>query len=30
MTWHNTERRQTTLNGMIPEKYRNHAVQKSS
>lgn len=30
ITWHNTERRQTTLNGMIPEKYRNHAVQKSS
>ncbi|MGA3393943.1 IS3 family transposase, partial [Lactiplantibacillus plantarum] len=26
----NTERRQKTLNGMTPEEYRNHAVQKSA
>ncbi|MGA3392295.1 IS3 family transposase, partial [Lactiplantibacillus plantarum] len=27
---YNTERRQKTLNGMTPEEYRNHAVQKSA
>nr|WP_306415921.1 IS3 family transposase [Lactiplantibacillus carotarum] len=26
INWHNTERRQLTLNGMTPEEYRNHAV----
>ncbi|MGA3436459.1 transposase [Lactiplantibacillus plantarum] len=30
VTWYNTERRQKTLNGMTPEEYRNHAVQKSA
>ncbi len=30
IAWHNTERRQLTLNGMTPEEYRNHAVQKNA
>ncbi|MEE6667802.1 hypothetical protein PS423_10490 [Pediococcus acidilactici] len=30
MNWHNTERRQLTLNGMTPEEYRKHAVQESA
>ncbi|KZU10723.1 IS3 family transposase [Lactiplantibacillus plantarum] len=30
ISWHNTERRQLTLNGMTPEEYRNHAVQESA
>ncbi|WP_203649464.1 IS3 family transposase, partial [Secundilactobacillus yichangensis] len=25
--WYNKERLQQTLNGMTPEKYRNHAIQ---
>jgi transposase InsO family protein len=30
ISWHNTERRQQTLNGMTPEEYRSHAVQESA
>jgi len=30
INWHNTARRQLTLNGMTPEEYRNHAVQESA
>ncbi|WEE37468.1 IS3 family transposase [Lactiplantibacillus paraplantarum] len=30
INWHNTERRQLTLNGMTPEEYRKHAVQESA
>ncbi|MEE2598651.1 MULTISPECIES: IS3 family transposase [Lactiplantibacillus] len=29
INWHNTARRQLTLNGMTLEEYQNHAVQGS-